>query len=190
MSKGGNPERHQKGRDVFRMFGGKDIKMARYTIMIVALFLCIPTVTTLQAKSQTYSGINKKGGVPIITVTKLDINDNTLNLSYEIRNESKQHIWILEGFGRTDVSAEVFMDKDDRTLLIRSRFDGLFPGGVNVPSGRYVLMRAGETQKESVSLAIPVHFENGFTRRRNAQGLEYATILSNKNIATMSMIKA
>jgi hypothetical protein len=152
--------------------------MKRSISLIIILQLHILIATGTCAKSQSSLGVNEKGRLPIITLTHLDINDNALNLSYDIRNETKQHLWIFQGLGRTDVSADVLIDKYDRTLLIRSRLGVPIPGGVNVSAGRYVLMRAGETQKESLSLKIPFNIENGFTRKRNAQGLECATSLA------------
>lgn len=136
--------------------------------------------TGTQAKSQSDSGVNKKGGVPTITVTKLEINDKKLKLNYEIRNDSGQDIWILLGFGKSDASVDLFIDKDERTLLLRRRFDVPFSGGGNIAPGRYVVMRTGETQLESVSLPVPVNSEYEFIdgQTRQAQGLEYATSLA------------
>jgi hypothetical protein len=89
-------------------------------------------------------------------------------------------VWILVGFGKTEVIAEVFMDTDDRTLLIRNRLDVAWRGGNGIPYGRCVLLRAGQTQRETVTLAIPVNPEYGFMDRplRKARGLEYATRLA------------
>ena len=67
------------------MFDRKDIKMNRYKIIIVALFLCIPNVRELKAQSEADSNVKKKENAPTITVTKLDISDKTLKLRYEIR---------------------------------------------------------------------------------------------------------
>jgi hypothetical protein len=162
------------------MLGGKDIKMKKYTIMMVVLLLCVKTVTGVQAQSEDNLAINNNVGKPTIAVTKLDISDKNLKLRYEIRNMSKQDIWILDGLGRTDVSAEMFMDRDDRTLLIRNRLDVPFGGGGEIVYGRYILLRAGQTQTESITLATPVNPQYGFIDRslRPARGLEYATCLA------------
>jgi len=154
--------------------------MYRFIIMIVALSLCILPTTRTQAHSEVDSGIDIKSGGRTITVTRLDVSDNNLKLRYEIRNESEQDIWILVGFEESGASAELFMDRDDRTLLIRRRLDVPFSGGGNIVHGRYVLMRTGETQTESVKLDIPVYPEYGFAvgQQRKEQGLEYATRLA------------
>jgi len=152
--------------------------MYKSTILIVALSLCILLATRIQAQSKVDSGVKKKAGAPTIAVTGLDVSKKTLKLSYEIRNESEQDVWVLVGFGKSGASAEVFIDKDDRTILIRRRFDVPFSGGGGIAFGRYVLMRTGETQTELVSLTIPVHPEYGFASRRQARGLEYETRLA------------
>ncbi len=149
--------------------------MYRTTILIMALSVCI--IPETRAQSESVADKNK-ASVPTISVTKLDIGVKTLKLLYEIRNESKQHIWILTGLGTFSVNASVFMEKDGRTLLIRRRLDMPFSGGGNIFYGRYILLHAGQTRTESVTLTIPVYSEHGFAGRRNAEGLEYATRLS------------
>jgi hypothetical protein len=151
--------------------------MCRYAIVTLALSLCVLMQT--QAKSDHNGVADKNSGVPTITVTKLDIRDKTLNMSYEIRNESEQNVWILVGFGESDASADLVIDKNERTLLIRRRFDVPFFGG-DVADGRYVTMRPGDTQRESVSLPVPVSLDYGFVdgQTGQARGLEHATRLA------------
>ena len=150
--------------------------MKSYTLLILAGIIVLEfalSESTLVAK-------NAETAAPTIAVTKLDINDKNLKLRYEIRNESEQDIWVLIGFEQSGSSAELFVDKDDRTLLIRRRFDVPFSGGGSMLHGRYVVMRTGETQAESVTLAVPVHPEYQFVdgKTRRARGLEYATRLA------------
>ena len=162
------------------MFGGKDIKMARYTIMIVALFLCITTVTGIQAQSDDDVAVNNNVGTPKIAVTKLDINDKTLKLSYEIRNDSEHDIWVCENVevdGEWDF--EAYLADDNQTLAIRRRLDVW----ANLESyrqrvGMYVRLRAGEVRAGSLSLTVPVHPRNVYEAGRPAKGLEYATRLA------------
>jgi len=148
--------------------------MNKQTIITAALSFCILLSIGVQAKSDDNSG------VPTISITKLDIKNNSLELSYEIKNESVQDVWILAGFGRTGVSAEAFMSKDNRTLLIRRRLDVPFGGGDGIPYFRYVLLRAGKTLTESVKCSLPFHPQYGFGDglRRQTRGLEYATRLA------------
>jgi len=140
--------------------------------------LCILLSTQTQAQPETAAGANNETDVPTIAVTKLDITDKTLKLSYEIRNEAKYDTWILVGFEKFDSSAEAFMDKDGQTILIRRRFDVPFAGGNGPVYGRYVRMHPGQIQAESVSLAIPVRPNRGFAPSRKTKGLELATRLA------------
>ena len=152
--------------------------MYKFINLFVALSLSILSET--YAEPESMADANTKIDTPTITVTKLDVNDKTLKLGYEIRNDTKRDFWILFGFKESGVSAELFMDKDDRTLLLRRRFDVPFSGGGNIVYGRYVLLCARQTWTESVSLPVPVYSEYEFFdgQTRQATGLEYATRLA------------
>ncbi|MHC4683186.1 MAG: hypothetical protein ACYTEW_02610 [Planctomycetota bacterium] len=86
--------------------------MKSYTLLILAGIISFEFALTESALSAK----NNEAGVPTIAITSIDVNDTTLKLSYDIRNESGKDVWILVGFGKTEVIAEVFMDTDDRTL--------------------------------------------------------------------------
>ncbi len=154
--------------------------MYKSLIIIMMLSICILPAMQAQAKADNNTAANSKPGAPTMTITSVDVNDTILKLSYDIRNDSGKDVWILAGFGKTGVSAEVFMDTDDRTLLIRNRLDVAWRGGNGIPYGRCVLLRAGQTQRETVTLATPVNPDYGFMDRplRRARGLEYATRLA------------
>jgi len=149
-------------------------------IMLAVLSMCfLPTMRThAQPEDNIVTGNN--AGAPIITITKIDTVDKSLELSYDIKNNSDQDVWILAGSGSTGVSAEAFMEKDNRTLLIRRRLDVPFGGGNGIPYFRYVLLRSGQTLTESVKSCLPFHTQYGFGDglRRQARGLEYATRLA------------
>ncbi|MHC4144936.1 MAG: hypothetical protein ACYSWW_17790 [Planctomycetota bacterium] len=93
---------------------------------------------------------------------------------------SERDIWLLIGFEEYGASAELFMDKDERTLLLRRRFDVPFFGGGNIVYGRYLVMHPGESQTESITCALPVYPEYGFTlgQVRQVRGLVQATRLA------------
>ena len=156
--------------------------MSKSLIMIVVLYLLILPATQAQAKADNNAVVNNKPGAPTITITRLDVNDTTLELSYEIENDSGQDVWILMALDRTGATTSVFMDEDDRTLLIRRRLDvPARPERASFPTcnGRYLRLCAGRIQSESVSLAIPVHPKHGLgVGGRKARGLEYATRLA------------
>ncbi|MBL7187338.1 MAG: hypothetical protein ISS70_13535 [Phycisphaerae bacterium] len=132
--------------------------MYKSTIIIIVLSLCFSQAKRARAGSD--AAANEKAGAPTISVTKLDINEKTLELSYEIRNTSGQDIWILTAGGRTGSIAFVYMDEDDQTLLIQSRLDlPMTHTSVGNIYGRYVLLRRNQIRTESVTIAIPVYQE-------------------------------
>jgi hypothetical protein len=93
-----------------------------------------------------------------MTITKLKVNDQTLELSWKIVNHSDHDVWICDSvsvFSATDF--EVYLSEDEQSLLIRRRLDvpTAWVWG-QCPDGRYVLLRSGQERIESVSLAVPV----------------------------------
>lgn len=156
--------------------------MDRPIFMITALSLCFLPLPRTQARREFDSSARNSAGGPTITITKLDVNDTKLELSWEIKNDSAKDAWILMGLSKSDMSCSAFMDEDDQTLLIRRRLDvPADPKLASFPTcnGRYVRLRVGQTQSESVSLEIPVYREYGLEIvGRKARGLEHATRLS------------
>jgi len=158
--------------------------MDKSTFIIKILSLSLFLTPRTQAQPETNSGTITKADEPEIVVTKLDISNKTLSLSYEIRNDSEKDVWILVGIGGIyasyDESADAFLDEDVRALLIRRRLDE--PPNPRLPfpayDGRYVRMRPGQIQTESISLPIPIHFFPGYVGERGIQGVEYATRLT------------
>ncbi len=155
--------------------------MDKYKFMIIILSLSLFLAPRAQAQPEAGSGIRKKARAPTITITKLDVNDTKLELSWEIRNDSAQDVWILMGLGGSGANTSAFMDKDNQTLLIRRRLDlPAKPKLMSFPTcnGRYVRLRASQTLTELVSLTIPVHPEHGFAGGRKARGIEHAMRLT------------
>ena len=152
--------------------------MKRNIYFILSFLICISHAKRIQANPLIKSDDQSNMGAPTINVTKLEISDKKLKLDYEIGNTTKKDIWILSGFGKTSFIADVLMDKDDRTLLIRSRLTLPLNASLHNLNGRYFLLRAGQTQTESVTLTIPVYPEYTFGSGRQARGLEYAKCLA------------
>jgi hypothetical protein len=150
--------------------------MNRQTIIIITLLICILLSISLYAKS------NDNSGNPTITITKLNVTDKSLELSWEIRNDSGQDAWILAGLGKAGNDIAAFMDEDDQTLMMRRRLDvPARPERASFPRcfGRYVRLCAGQVLTESVSTAIPVHRQFGLgIGGRKESGLEYAKRLT------------
>ncbi len=148
--------------------------MNKQAIIIATLAICLPMATQAQAKSAD------NATAPTITITKLDITDKTLKLTYEIRNASGQDIWVCEGFDSLRGNFEVEMAQDGATLLIRRRFDvpkvGYSPA---LPFARYVRICKGDNREESLVLSLPVHpYRVLLGAQRLVRVIEHATRLS------------
>ena len=93
-----------------------------------------------------------------IALTRFDVNDTTLELSYKIKNNTDHDVWICDDVSVwSTMDFEVYMSEDEQTLLIRKRLDVptivYWPA---LPYGRYVLLHSGQERAESVSLNVPV----------------------------------
>jgi hypothetical protein len=142
--------------------------MNKQTFLTAILLFCILLPISSKAKS------NDNANVPTISVTNMDINDKTLKLNYEIRNTSKQDIWICEGINEGYKNFEVAMDKYGHTLLIRRRLNVPMIGFVEQPFGRYVRISKNEIRKESLLLPLPVHPRRVLSGgRRSSKVIEY-----------------
>lgn len=141
--------------------------MYKYAIKIIGLSLFLFSTVVL---AQTVSDDNLKGeeetGVTI-ELTKFDVNDAKLEVSWKIINGSDHDVWICDGvvFNGSELEFESFIDRDGETFLIRKRF--------NVPTlilwyalpeieGRFIRLQAGRQRSETLSLDLPVHLQPVF----------------------------
>ncbi len=126
--------------------------MNKQTIITAALSFCILLSISSHGKS------NDNSGNPTISITKLDVTDKSLELSWEIRNDSEQDAWILTGIGKSGATISAFVSEDRQTLLMRRRLDQPWKGDTPFPASnwKYVRLRADQVLAKSVSLAIPV----------------------------------
>ena len=155
--------------------------MYRTTIMALVLLVCILSET--QAKSA--DGADNIADAPTITVTNLDISDKSLMLSYEIRNDSEDDAWILVGWYEFSdhtfgMAAGLQMAEDGYTLTIGARFNEPSSGGGVAPLyGRFVRLRPGNSQIESIFIRLPAcpASQSGHVGQKE-QGIKYATHLA------------
>jgi len=126
--------------------------MNRLKIIFTALFLSLLPPTQAHAQSDTLTTKDLK-----IVVTSLEENNELFELSYEIRNDSPQDVWILAGYGAHDTSVEVFMHEDGRTLIVRRCLDLPYHSTFGNLNGRYILLRTGQVCNQSIILSIPVN---------------------------------
>ncbi len=105
---------------------------------------------------------NEVEDTPItIALTKLDVNDTNLELSWKIKNNTDHDVWICDRLSPEYPSFyEYFLDKDGKTLVLRRRSDLPIRQELKMKypplRSRYVRLRSGQEKAESVSLAMPV----------------------------------
>ncbi len=144
--------------------------MYRIASLILTLILCVFSPKFAQAESGDDPN-NVEEKVVTIELTKLDVNDTTLELSYKIKNNTDHDVWICDdvAFNLASLDFEVYLSEDEQTLLIRRRLD-VPTDGVwgNIPRGHYVLLRSGQERTESLSLDVPVHPRRQFVHGQAA----------------------
>jgi hypothetical protein len=123
--------------------------------MAVIGCLCCMVSHAEQADTGIRLGCSNRSDV-MIELSKLEITDSSLALTYRVRNDSDHDIWVCSEVSSTPF--EVFLAKDSRTLLIRKRLD--------VPSskiwhrdpsaGTYIRLNAGSSYAESLVIDLPV----------------------------------
>jgi hypothetical protein len=153
--------------------------MKRQAILIAALSLCF--LMTIQTQAESDGNV----GVPTITVIKLDINDEALHLTYEIRNDSEDDAWIFVGWYQLSdstfgMNTGLQMAEDGHTLTIRARFNR--PQTVYTPApfyGRFVRLRPGDRQTEAIFIRLPAcpASQSGHVGQQE-QGVKHATRLA------------
>ena len=129
--------------------------MNRY-ILFIALMVGIVSVMCQKTVFGDVS-VNEQDAAVTMTITKLQVNYQTLELSWKIVNRSDHDVWILDKFHLFEPSIEVYLADDNYSLVIRRRLDvPSFGVWFATPEGRYVRMRPGEERLESLSLDIPI----------------------------------
>ncbi len=91
-----------------------------------------------------------------IMISDVNVTNETLKLSYQIKNDSMQDIWICKAVDNL-LGFDAFLKGDLQTVKVRVRHD--VPIYVESPRpyrGRYVRLRSGDDQSELLSLPLPV----------------------------------
>ena len=97
-----------------------------------------------------------------VVLTRLDVNDQTLEVGLKIINNTDHDVWICNGYERSNGSIRYFdrfMDKDGKTLVLRRRYNHMLKWLERnaVPRNfRYLRLRPGEEKAESHSFTLPV----------------------------------
>ena len=134
--------------------------MSRTICLMLAFTLCIFFPRCAQAGSGDDPN-NVEEKVVTIELTKLDVNDTNLELSYKIKNNTDHDVWICDSVStetRWPQNFEVYLAEDAQTLVIRKRLDILPEVVWAAPPkyGRYVRLQPGQEYTDSLSRALPV----------------------------------
>ena len=134
--------------------------MNRYILFIALMVGVLSIMFTQSAFGQDGEDVADQNDVDsvIIALTRLDVNDTNLELSYKIKNNTDHDVWICDDVDVwSTMDFEVYLSENEQILLIRKRLDVptivYWPA---LPYGRYVLLRSDQERIESVSLAVPV----------------------------------
>jgi len=159
--------------------------MNRYTLFLIVLFIFAPSVMRTQGQTDAASSTSKNTGALSISVTSLDIKDEVLYLTYEIRNDSEDDAWIFAGWHILSqvtygMNASIQIGEDGQTITIRARSKMKRTGTPPKPVySRLVRLRSGDSQAESIFMAIPTC--TGFKSEhvgQQEQATQYATRLA------------
>ena len=95
----------------------------------------------------------------IIALTRLDVNDTKLDLSYKIKNNTDHDVWICDSVNtESTFNIDAYLAEDAKTLVIKksigflSEFLWIDP----YRGSRYVRLRPAQKYSESLSLDLPV----------------------------------
>jgi len=131
----------------------------------MAFMFCVLLITFPQsAREQDGEDVADQNDVDsvIIALTHLDVNDTNLELGLKIINNTDHDVWICNGYEYPDGSICYFgrfMDKDNKTLVLRRRYNLTLTWLERnaVPRNfRYLRLSPGQAKVESHSFTLPV----------------------------------
>ncbi len=129
------------------------------SIITIALTLSVSLAGRTQAQDADALPPVEDGTVKIM-LTRFDVNDTSLELSWRIRNDTDHDVWICDRVIPPDsTGAESLAGEDGKTHLLRRRLDLPQQPGVlweHLPRGWYVRLRPGEEKADSYSLAVSI----------------------------------
>jgi len=123
-----------------------------FMAMLVVLMLVISGDVSAEEQNSDVS----------LTITKFHVNDQILELSWKITNDSDHDVWICDG-RTTGYYFDSFLDKDNETLKIMKRSD--LPkqqGWEHWPWVRFIRLHPGQDKEDSISLTVPVRPQTEF----------------------------
>jgi hypothetical protein len=147
---------------MWRTTGGIEMstamRMVKLVVTCAAFYMCAGSTYAEQTSDPNAS----KPTTATIELTKLDVNDLALGLSYRVRNDADHDVWVCSDPGVGPF--EVFLTQDRQTLLIRKRLNvpanHEWRGGP--PAGTYARVKPGGSQAGSLRIDLPVKPNFGY----------------------------
>lgn len=115
-----------------------------------------------------------------LLIEHVKVTEKTLELRYQIRNESEGDIWVLNEVGGP-YRFESYLFENTKMFLIRRRLDipANISWGMGRPRGKYVRLPRNESQIESIRFRLPLHAQRVYQGSPPRQeGIQYATRLA------------
>lgn len=144
--------------------------MNRY-ILFTALMTGLLSVMCQKAAFGNASADEQNSDVSL-TITKFQVNDQTLDLSWRITNGTDHDVWVCDNI-TVSYGFDLFLNNDDETLMIIKRSS--LPQGQgweHWPWVRFIRLHPGQDKEDSISLDVPV---KPYTQFSHAYGnAEYA----------------
>jgi hypothetical protein len=146
----------------------------RRILKVLAICCLCNMASHAQPADPVNSSAENKGSAATIELTKLEVTDSSLALSYKIENGSTHEVWVCSEVVRARIPFEMFLTHDRQTLLIRKRLAVPCYAVWHRPPdpGMYVRISPGAAQPESVRIdlpASPTFFYASQTREGTAQ---------------------
>jgi len=126
--------------------------MKKSVSLIMTLSLCILTARYTRAESADDT-TTEEDFIVEIALTKLVVNDQNLEVTWKIVNNTDHDVWVCDGY------VDKFMDADNKTLVLRMRYNLSNEGIIwefPFPRFRYARLRPGQEKVKSLSLPVPV----------------------------------
>ncbi|MHC4519826.1 MAG: hypothetical protein ACYTAS_14655 [Planctomycetota bacterium] len=136
--------------------------MNRAKVLLVMILFYAITANSSNREVVGHSVAEEGDATVEIALTRFDLSDQTLTLTYEITNGSEQDVWVCEGVRVLDSADpqdyDVYLEQDG-TLMLRRRLevvDEVACYAARAYRGTYVRLRPGQKRTESLSLTVPI----------------------------------
>jgi hypothetical protein len=128
---------------------------ARRILKVLAI-CCLCNMASHARSADPVNGPDaSKSPAVTLELTKLEVTDSSLELSYRVRNSSNHEVWVCSDVGR--IPFELYLTHDRQTLLIRKHLSvPCYKIWHRPPApGKYVRLGAATAQSESLRIGLP-----------------------------------